>query len=75
MGNAPSAAESASVPALLQSLLNGDLPTTSSLLLHHPGLLAAALDLDHGHTAMHIAVIAKQHTILSYMLSCATIGG
>ncbi|GAX78915.1 hypothetical protein CEUSTIGMA_g6354.t1 [Chlamydomonas eustigma] len=70
MGNSTSAADKkAVVTSLLQSILTGDLESTSSLILRFPELLTTALDLDIGHNPIHMAVLVKGHTILSYLLS------
>ncbi|GAX77286.1 hypothetical protein CEUSTIGMA_g4732.t1 [Chlamydomonas eustigma] len=68
MGNQNSIPE---VRDLLSAIGNGDLNRASALLLRHPELFAATLDLERGHNAFHMAVILKQNSILHYMLSCA----
>ncbi len=73
MGNSSSAAANAARGGLLSCILNSDLEGTAQLLLAHPELLTVSLDLDHGHNAVHLCVITRQHAILSYVVSCAHI--
>jgi hypothetical protein len=73
MGNSSSAEEKEAVVAsLLKSILTGDLESTSSLIMRFPELLMTALDLDIGHNPIHMAVLVKEHQILSFLLSFCT---
>jgi hypothetical protein len=69
----PSSEASKLLAQLLSAILAGDLDTISGLVFAHPELLIASLDLELGHTPTHYAVISKQHGVLSFLLSCATI--
>ena len=70
--SAPSSSSNAISASLISNIITGDLEGVSRLLAANPELLKASLDLDHGHTPVHYAVLAKSHTILTYMLSFAT---
>ena len=55
-----------------QAILNGDLGTTSHLVMQHPELLSVTLDLSHGHNPFHMAVLIKDAQILAHLLSYCT---
>ena len=73
MGQTNSTELRASASQVSGAIISGDLEGVTRLVFAHPEVLTYSLDHERGHNAVHFAVMSKQHGVLAFLLSCATI--